>query len=408
LSQIDRSSCSKGEDEAAEWIAAALRELGLEAAVERERVHGTYWWPLGITSALAIAAAGIGRRHRLRAAAVGAAATAAVFDELSAGRRPLRRLLPKRTTANVVARAGDPDAARTLMVVAHHDAAHTSIFFDPRITAWVASRFQSGADVPARLPPVMAPIALAPALAGFGSMIGARRLVRLGALTGAGIIASFAEIALRPTVPGANDNLTGVVTLLGIARALSERPAHGLRVLLISTGAEESLMEGMRAFAARHFPAMKREQTHVLCVDSVGSPRLVLAEAEGMLAMRDYDEGFRDLISACAQAEGICVRRGFRMRFGTDGLVALRRGFPAALLTSVDEHGAPSNYHWPTDTADRVDYARLRDAVNLCAAVIRRLADAAPATASATDAQRALRSQDRAARPVPRRSPAAP
>jgi Zn-dependent M28 family amino/carboxypeptidase len=220
----------------------------------------------------------------------------------------------------------------------------------------------------------MAPIAIAPGLVALGSLVGMRWLARLGALTCGGIIASFAEIALRRTVPGANDNLTGVATLIGLARALKERPVRGLRVLLVSTGAEESLMEGMRAFAARHFPDLDRERTHVLCVDSVGSPYLILAEAEGMLRMRPYDDDFSALISACAQETGVPVRSGFRMRLGTDGLIALRNGLRAAMLSSVNDRGAPSNYHWPTDTPERVDYTRLDDAVRLCEAVIRRLA----------------------------------
>jgi hypothetical protein len=66
-----------------------------------------------------------------------------------------------------------------------------------------------------------------------------------------------------------------------------------------------------------------------------------------------------------------------RMRLGTDGVVALRHGFRAAMLTSLDEHGSPSNYHWPTDTPDRVDYGRLGDTVLLCEAVARTLAEQA-------------------------------
>jgi hypothetical protein len=375
LAAIDRSSCSSGEHEAAEWIAGALRELGAEPTVEPERVHGTYWWPLGITSGLGILAERLARRGaRLIATGLAVTAAAEVVDELSAGPRLLRRLLPKQTTTNVVAYTGDPDAARTLVVVAHHDAAHTSVFFDPRITAAVGSRSDLAAEDPSPLPPVMAPLAIAPALVGLGGLAGRRRLAWVGGAMCAGIIASFVEIALRPTVPGANDNLTGVATLLGVARALKERPVRGLRVLLVSTGAEESLMEGMRAFAARHLQNASRELTHVLCVDSVGSPYLVLAEAEGMLWMHRYDGEFNQLISTCATAEGVEARRGFRMRFGTDGLVALRLGFPTAMLTSVDEHGAPSNYHRPTDTPDRVDYARVDDAVTLCESVVRRLA----------------------------------
>lgn len=297
-----------------------------------------------------------------------------MVDELSAGRRFLRRLLPKQTTANVIGVAGDPDASRTVIVVAHHDAAHTSAFFDPRITARLGSRPQASPEEPPQFPPVMAPIAIAPGLVALGSIMGARRLARAGAVICAGIIASFVEIALRRTVPGANDNLTGVATLLGLARSLKERPVRGLRVLLVSTGAEESLMEGMRAFAARHLSGMSRELTHVVCVDTVGSPHLVLAEAEGMLWMRPYDEGFKQFVWACAEATGVTVHRGFHIRLGTDGLLALRHGFPAAMLTSVGDNGAPSNYHWPTDTPDRVNYAGVEDTVTLCDAVVRRLA----------------------------------
>jgi peptidase M28-like protein len=402
LAGIDRSSCSKGEHEAAEWIAAALRELGTDARVEPERIHGTHWWPLGLTSALGILAERIsGRGSRLIGAALAAAAAAEVVDELSAGPRVLRRLLPKQTTVNVIAQAGDAGAARTLIVVAHHDAAHTSVFFDPRITALVASRSRGASGARSELPPLMAPIAIAPGLVALGSLAGARRLSRAGALICAGIIASFLEIALRQTVPGANDNLTGVATLLGLARALQERPVRGLRVLLVSTGSEESLMEGMRAFAARHLSQMPRELTHVLCVDSVGSPYLVLAEGEGMLRMRHYDDEFGELISACAQATGVALRRGLRVRLGTDGLIALRHGYPAGMLMSVDEHGAPSNYHWPTDTPDRVDYARLEDTVKLCDCVVRRLAGEPPAGEAVS---RAIP----AAPPAREHSPAAP
>ena len=58
----------------------------------------------------------------------------------------------------------------------------------------------------------------------------------------------------QPVVPGANDNLTGVAVLLEVARRLRRRgrPA-GLRIVLLSAGAEEANQDGMLAFARRHF-----------------------------------------------------------------------------------------------------------------------------------------------------------
>ena len=59
LSAIHRPSASPGEREAAEWLVSRLAEHGAEGRIEVEDGHGTYWWPLGLTSA----AGEIGRAH---------------------------------------------------------------------------------------------------------------------------------------------------------------------------------------------------------------------------------------------------------------------------------------------------------------------------------------------------------
>ena len=54
-----------------------------------------------------------------------------IADEVSNGLRPARRAIAARkTTWNVVAEAGDPAADRTLVLMAHHDAARTGLAFD--------------------------------------------------------------------------------------------------------------------------------------------------------------------------------------------------------------------------------------------------------------------------------------
>ena len=61
------------------------------------------------------------------------------------------------------------------------------------------------------------------------------------------------DIGLRATVPGANDNLTGVAAILSLAHALAGAggPPEGVRVILPSAGAEESHQEGMTDTAER-------------------------------------------------------------------------------------------------------------------------------------------------------------
>ncbi len=66
--------------------------------------------------------------------------------------------------------------------------------------------------------------------------------------------------------------------------------------------------------------------------------------------------------------------RGLRFRNATDGLIALKAGYPTVMLGSINAYKAPSNYHWPTDTADNVVYETVVGCVRVCDGTIRRLA----------------------------------
>src|SRR5207247_9205795 len=109
---------------AAEWIAEHLRALGCDARTESEQVHGGYWVPVGAAAgaAAALAAVALSGRGRLGAFLGGALATASALDDIGGGPQVARRWLPKRESRNVVAVAGAPNADRTPVLVAPHDA----------------------------------------------------------------------------------------------------------------------------------------------------------------------------------------------------------------------------------------------------------------------------------------------
>ena len=373
LAAFDRPSASEGERRAAEWIREQLDGLGAAARVEEEPAHGTYWVPLGLMSAAAGLAglAGRSRPGRALAALVGAAAAAGVADDVSAGPHVFRRALRHRATYNVVGEAGDPEGARTLVFLAHHDAAHGGLIFSQALVTTPADAFPGWYERQETSPQVMAVVAGGPALVALGAVSGVDVLRRAGTAISLASAAAFADIASRSVVPGANDNLSGVAVLLELARALRDEPVRGVRVLLVSTGSEESFMEGMRGFARRHFPGLPRESTEVVCLDSVGSPELVLIEGEGMLRMRDYTPELRDRLAALASRTGIHLRRGLRLGLATDGLIALKAGYRSAALGSVTRYKLPSNYHSQRDTPANLNLATVRDAAALCEALVR-------------------------------------
>jgi acetylornithine deacetylase/succinyl-diaminopimelate desuccinylase-like protein len=368
LARFERPSASEGERRAAEWIAARIRHHGHSATVEVERAHGGYWWPLGLLNAGAAATGLAARRTRSRAARLltvllGAGAAAAIWDDVSGGRLWFRRAaLPHRDTFNVLAEAGDADAAETVVVVAHHDAAHSGLVFHPALPRLFAESFPEQHQRSQQSAPIMYATWLGPVLVALGALLGRRGLSRTGSLLGACAAGAMADIGRSEVVPGANDNLSAVAVLVALSRALAERPAPGVRVLLLSTGSEESFMEGMQGFMRRHRDTLDPQATTVLCLECVGSPTLTLVEAEGMLRMRPYSEAARERLAQAANAVGVELVRGLRTVAATDALIALRRGYDAVTLASIDAMKFPSNYHWPTDTPENLDWSTIERA----------------------------------------------
>jgi len=372
LEVIERPSASEGEREAAEWLVERFGELGAEARIEAEPAHGTYWWPLGVGAALG-ALGGIAalRGRRLLGGVIAAAAAVGMATDFPPGKRLLRRALPRRTTYNVVCELGPADAERTVVVISHHDAAHSGLVFHPELPN-IADRLGM-IERTDTSPPLMAPVVGGPVLAALGALTGKRLLSKLGIFLGLGSAAAMAEIGLRKVVPGANDNGTAVVSLLALAEQLVAEPTSDLRVILLSVGSEESFSEGIKAFGERHFDELPRESTFFLCLESTGSPHLLVLRGEGFLKMREYPPRSLALMDGLAEELGIRLFPNLRLRSGTDGLESLAAGYETAVLCSCTDLKQPANYHWWHDLAENVDFDTVADGVRLSEAAIRRL-----------------------------------
>lgn len=378
LAPIERPAGSEGERQAADWIADRLTAAGAPAQVEEAKFRGDFAGVIGALAAVG-AAAGIAattRRGRRLGAVAGAVAAGLIADDISNGLRPFRRLVrPERTTWNVVAEAGDRDAERTLVVLAHHDAAQTGLIFDPSFQEGLIDHVPGIVERLDTSLPLWWPVVAGPLMASAGALSGRRGLARAGAVISATSAAAMADIQRSPTVPGANDNLTAVAVIVALAEALASDPIEGLRVQLVSVGAEEVLQGGIYGYCERHLAGMDRERTWFLNVETVGGPSLALLEGEGCLVMEDYfDRPWRDLIGRVAERGGIPLRRGMRARTSTDSVVPSRMGVPTATLIAINRYKALSNYHLISDTPENIIWPTVACATDLAEALARELA----------------------------------
>ncbi len=346
LAALDRRSASAGERASAEWCAERLRAAGAsDVRIEPYRFQHSF----GHAHALHFAAAMLGR--------LPAALALAGFElEYSGRAQPLRRLLPSTEGANVVARIGS--GPRTLVLVAHHDAAHTGLMWDPRLS-------EHGTKPDGR-----PPFSLLPELAMAAIAVGPRRLRWPARALLAFSTALSLQVARGATVPGASDNATGVAAVLALVERLAADPLPGVEVVVVLPGSEESGMGGMRAWIEGAGSALDPATTLVLGLDTLGAGEPILLSAEGPLWKVGYGPAELDLADAAAAGAGLSAPRRFRLGGWTDPVLARLAGLPTLSLLSL-RGNAFSDYHLPTDTPDRVDWSSVESCLALAEAIAR-------------------------------------
>ncbi len=368
LAAMARSSARPGELRSAELIAGRLRDIGLgEVEVEGFRYQSGYALAHGLHSLAGIAAVARGGAI----GALGGAAVLASYEAEVSGRcQWLRRLLPKGSAANVVARIPAADRSRgTVVLVAHHDAANTGLVWHPAVRTLGAGRHLRRR----RVDPFMAPVAAALALGAAGSAMrrggAAGRWLRGAAAALLGIsIAADADVARSPTVPGASDNATGVAVVLDRMRALAESPPPDFDVVALLCGAEEAGMGGMVAFLRRHAGELP-PATFVLGVDTLGAGTPILACAEGTMREHRYPPAAMAIVDEGAAIAAQARPQRWRIGGWTDPTLATFAGIPAASILSMGPGFFP-NYHRMSDTPENVDWVSVESCARIAAGTI--------------------------------------
>jgi acetylornithine deacetylase/succinyl-diaminopimelate desuccinylase-like protein len=358
MSRIDRRTTTEGERRSAKWVAEHLEQAGAqEVELLRFRGPSTWAWANGAHAAAGILAAAIGGSLG-SALALG---TLISYEADYTGRSQwLRRLLPAGTGTSVGGRlpARGP-RRRTLVLVAHHDAAHSGWIWHPRALAlnrWVARRTGS---TPSYAGPAYA--ALLAVASGFGP---AR--VAGGVFLGLGLLLA-AQAAASPTAPGANDNATGVAAVLVLVGGLVADRPQGLEVIVVCPGGEEVGIAGMLAWVRERARGLDPASTLVLGLDALGAGEPVVVKRESLTAT--YRRAELRLADAGAARAGIPAPEHVGFAVNTDPMAARHAGLPALSILSMKD-GGMGRFHQPDDTVTNVDWGSVQRCLRLARGVI--------------------------------------
>jgi Zn-dependent M28 family amino/carboxypeptidase len=175
---------------------------------------------------------------------------------------------------------------------------------------------------------------------------------------------------------GADDDGSGVVAVLGAARAIAAGPPPKRTVVFLATTGEELGLLGTRWYLEH--PVVPLEHTVAnLEIEMIGRPDS-LAGGSGKGWLTGFE---RTTMGPTLAAAGIPIvadpRPAQQFFLRSDNIAFARRGIPAQTLSSYGMH---ADYHTPADEVSRIDGKHLATMVQAAARAARLLADGAVPT----------------------------
>ncbi|HET9985165.1 MAG TPA: M20/M25/M40 family metallo-hydrolase [Longimicrobiales bacterium] len=170
---------------------------------------------------------------------------------------------------------------------------------------------------------------------------------------------------------GADDDASGTVAVLEIARALAAGPRPKRTVVFLATTGEEVGLLGTRWYLAHPVVPLERTVAN-LEIEMIGRPDS-LAGGRGKGWLTGYE---RSTMGSMFERAGIAIvpdphpAQSFFTR--SDNIAFARRGIPAHTLSSYNLH---TDYHTPADEADRVDLDHMTGIIRAGARAVRLLAN---------------------------------
>ncbi len=161
----------------------------------------------------------------------------------------------------------------------------------------------------------------------------------------------------KRVVDGANDNLSGCYIGIAILKALKEEgiELENTEIAVVLTGSEEAGLRGSMAWCEAHKDDFRDVPTFFYAYDTIYDPKYLMANYRDLNGTVKTDKDANDLFMEAAKELGIHCSKGMVPPMGgaTDSAAFAKAGFRAAGITGLN-HQLERYYHTRRDTYDNM------------------------------------------------------
>ncbi|MBD3274300.1 MAG: M28 family peptidase [Candidatus Marinimicrobia bacterium] len=356
-----RGATTTNEQKCAHYIANILAETGISVNIESFKSPETYGWEIIGIALLGVLSVSLGPFYPNIAAMFAALSLWFFYRHFTGQKTPLTVLNPNGISQNVIAEIKpENDANQHVVLMAHYDTTRKGLLWHPRLIGNFRKSFQFDAALHFLLVPWV----------WLGNEFGTYPWYQLICL-GIGLfyivqIGIFLQREIRPEyVNGANDNASGVSLILKLAEYFRNKPLENTKLQLVFTGAEEAGMHGAHTFIENHESEITQDNTFILNFDNIGAGNLNYCSGEGMLSFWAYDQYLVKAASELTELSEFQSMGSTRYTLAYfDTLPFVQQGYKCISFIGLDDNSAIPNWHWNTDTPDRIDWNTMNMAFN--------------------------------------------
>lgn len=155
------------------------------------------------------------------------------------------------------------------------------------------------------------------------------------------------------SVPGANDNLTGVYVGMAVVKAMGEANVRfdHTEVVMICSGSEEAGLRGAKAYVKAHHDELHNIPTAVVALDTFRDEKDMAIYDRDLSGTLRHDLGVKELVKQAAANCGYDLPYSSVYLGGSDAAAFTQASVPATCLAAMDPT-PPRYYHTRLDDVD--------------------------------------------------------